>query len=92
MKKYQLVLETSGFKYNAEGKTIEEALGNLGVKYHRIKAKGIVKISQGKYTLEHLFQMKQLRRILANKITRLVWGKRLNLLLTETAANNADRL
>jgi len=82
---YQIVLQTSGEKYEGQGETINEALASLGLSWEQITAKGVVKVSKGKHTLEHLFYPKQLRRIFANKITRLMWGKRLELLFKENA-------
>lgn len=81
MQKVKLVLETSGLKYKSQGESIEEALGSLGLEWNNIKAKGVVKVSTGKNSYEHLFTMNQLRRIFANKLTRMMWGKRLAILL-----------
>jgi len=81
MPKVKLVLETSGLKYQAQGESVEEALGSLGLEWHNIKAKGVVTVSKGKDAYEHLFSMNQLRRIFANKLTRMMWGKRLAILL-----------
>ena len=79
-KHYKIVLTTSGVDYKASGKTISEAIGKLGLSWEQIKAKGVIKISQGEKTDEHVFVLKILRRIFANKLTRMMWGKRLELL------------
>ncbi len=78
---YSIVLEIAGVKYKSNGKTINEALENLGLTWVQIKGKGILKVKWGKKTLEHLFFLKELKRIFSNKITRLIWEKRLKLLL-----------
>ena len=78
--KYEITLETSGSNYKASGETIGEALGGLGLEWHQIKAKGVVKIRQNKKELEHLFTMKHLKSIFANKLTMQLWGKRLEFL------------
>lgn len=81
---YKLILEMAGKKYQGEGETIEEAFNSLGLSWEQIKAKGVVKITKGKDTYEHLFNLRQLRRIFANKLTRLLWAKRLKLLLNDS--------
>ena len=91
MKNYNLTLETVGRKYQSQGETIDQALANLNLSWEQIKAKGIVKVSQDKKTYEHLFYLRPLRRIFANKITRLIWGKRLTLLLNAGKEKEAYR-
>jgi hypothetical protein len=81
---YSVVLETSGRKYKSDGDTIAEAIERLSLEWHHIKAKGIIRVSHGNKTYEHLFYLRPLKKIFANKMTRLVWGKRLTTLL-ETA-------
>lgn len=80
---YKVTLETVGLEYKAEGKSISEALEKLGLKWNQTKGKGVVKVRYGSKTLEHLFYLNQLKRIFANKLTRLMWGKRLELLLKD---------
>ena len=77
---YRVVLEMAGNKYQGRGNTIDEALSSLGLSWEQIKAKGVVEITRGGKTYEHLFYLGQLRRIFANKLTRMMWGKRLELL------------
>ena len=74
----------AGNDYKSEGKTIDEALSGLALDWVKIKAKGVIKITFGKLKLEHLFYIKQLRRIFVNKLTRQIWAKRLLFLLNET--------
>ena len=80
MEKYKIELETAGIKYKSAGETVNEAIANLGLSWNQIKAKGVIKISSGGYSMEHLFYLRQLRRIFANKLTCLMWGKRLEIL------------
>ena len=46
-----------------------------------------MKVTKDKTTLEHLFYINQLKRIFGNKLTRLLWSKRLTLLLNEKHDN-----
>ena len=78
---YKVILETSGIKFKGAGKTTDDAIADLGLSWEQIKAKGVMTISQDKKSYQHLFFLKPLRRIFANKITRLLWAKRLQLLL-----------
>ena len=82
---YKVVLETAGVKHKAEGESIDEAIASLGLSWEQIKAKGVMKVSQGKKSVEYLFYLNQLKRIFANKMTRFIWAKRLGLLLKEGA-------
>lgn len=78
---YALELATSGKIYKSTGQTILEALEAIPLEWEQIKAKGVITIKQGKLKHEHLFYLKPLRRIFANKLTKLMWSKRLNTLL-----------
>ena len=78
---FNLILEMAGMKYYTRGETIHEAMLKLPLDWHNIKGKGIFNIKQGKKSVEHLFYQKQLRRIFANKLTMILWSRRLNLLL-----------
>ena len=92
---YKIVLDTTGLKYESEGNTASEALDNLNLEWNQLKGKGVITISKGKSSYSHLFYLKQLKRIAANKLTRLLWGKRLALLLREqkeTATMKSDDL
>ncbi len=92
---YKIVLDTTGLKYESEGNTASEALDNLNLEWNQLKGKGVLTISKGKFSYSHLFYLKQLKRIAANKLTRLLWGKRLVLLLgeqKETATMKSDNL
>ena len=78
---YKLTLVTSGYKYEMKGKTILDALNKIPLEWNDLKAKGTITVSQGKLSYEHLFYLRPLRRLLANKLNRLMWGKRLQILL-----------
>jgi len=80
---YKVVLKTSGLEYKAEAESIYNALNDLGLSWEQIKAKGVLTVSVGKTSYEHLFYLQSLRRIFSNKTTRMLWGKRLDLLLRE---------
>ena len=80
---YKVVLLMAGIEYKAESLTIDGALEALGLSWEQIKAKGVVKVSKGDKSIEYLFYVKQLKRIFANKLTRMMWGKRLTMLLGE---------
>lgn len=84
---YKLTLTIAGIEYKTSGKTIDEAIAALGLTWDMIKAKGTVKITDGRTSCEHLFQKLQLQRMFSNKITRFMWAKRLNLLLKEKQTN-----
>lgn len=79
--KYKVSLETSGEIFKSKGETIEEAMSTLGIGWENVKAKGVITVKEGKKAYSHLFYIKQLRRIFANKLTLLMWAKRLKLLL-----------
>jgi hypothetical protein len=78
---YKITLKTSGLEYKAKGETLLEALDNLGMTWDKIKAKGVFIITEGNRKLEHLFPLGLLRKIFASKGFRMIWSKRLELLL-----------
>jgi len=80
---FNITLEMGGKSYKSQAETIDKALTALNLSWEQIKYKGVIKISQNKKTLEHLFYLGQLRRIFANKVARFIWAKRLALLLDE---------
>ncbi len=86
---YKVVLVMAGNDYTGKGKTLLDALNDIKIDWIQIKAKGVIRVSKGKQSIERLFQMKQLRRIFVNKIMRLVGAKRLELFLNE---QNGKRL
>ena len=78
---YKITLYTAGLEFNGKGETILEAMENMGVTWDKVKAKGVIKITEGKRKLEHLFPLQLLRRIFASKGFRMIWSKRLEVLL-----------
>lgn len=78
---YTVILEMAGEKYKYKAETINEALENLGLSWVDIKAKGVIIVSKNKKSYEHLFNLRILKRIFANKMARLLWAKRLTYLL-----------
>ena len=81
MANYKIVVEVLGKQWKQDGKTIEEALSNFDLSWEHIKGKGVIIVSKGGLTHEHLMAAKLLRRIFSNKITRILWAKNLQLLL-----------
>lgn len=79
--KYKVTLRTSEKEYKEEGSSVLSCLEKIGLKWNQIKAKGTIIIERKGNTYEHLFQLQQLKRIFANKLTRMMWSKRLELLL-----------
>lgn len=80
----KLKLLMSGIDYKSKGETVEDAINNLNLSWEQIKAKGIITVSDDGKSYEHLFMMKPLKRIFANKLTRALWAKRLTLLLSQS--------
>lgn len=78
---YALTLETSGKVFNTAGATILDTLNAIPLEWHQVKGKGIMTITQGQRKHQHLFYTQQLRKLFVNKITRLMWAKRLELFL-----------
>jgi hypothetical protein len=81
IKLYSVSLKIAGKEYKAKGESVSEALGSMGLSWDQIKSKGVMTVKKGFKSHEHLFFIKQLKRIFANKITRSTWGKRLELFL-----------
>ena len=75
-------LKTVGKEYKGQGETVDEALGNMGITWEKIKGKGVITITDGVKTHEHLFYLSQLRKLFGNHTTRALWGKRLTILLS----------
>jgi len=75
-------LDTCKLEYKAKGETVLEALNNLGLDWQKVKAKGVITVTKGKNSLEHLFVLRQMKRIFANKYYRQLWAKRLELLFS----------
>ncbi len=78
---YKIKLETSGKIYKQSAETIEEAMELIGLEWNDIKGKGLLTITKGKLSHEHLFNTVQLRRFFGSKLRRELWAKRLNILL-----------
>lgn len=78
-----LTLTTRGIEYKAEAETIEDAFAGIDLSWENIKANGTVKVTDGKKKVEHLYYIKQLRRIFANKLCRVQAAKRLSFLFND---------
>lgn len=85
---YKVVLKTVGKTYSKEGSSIESAVANMGLKWNDIKNKGVLTVSQGRFTHEHLFNKGQLQLLFANKTRRLMWSSRLEFLMKEGPDTN----
>jgi hypothetical protein len=81
-----------GKEYNQTGNNIEEALIKMNLGWEQVKGKGTITVSLGEQTHEHLFQMKILRRIFANKIMMTHWAKNLEFLLKSDVKTNLPKL
>ena len=81
MKQYNLTLTILGAEYKSKGKTIEECFENIPLLWKEIKAKGIVKLTNGEKSCEKLFALPILRRIMVNPVARMLWARRLESLL-----------
>jgi len=75
-----MTLTTRGIEYKSTGDTIEDAFSGISLSWENIKDKGTVKVTDGKKTINHLYYIKPLRRIFANKLCRIQAAKRLGFL------------
>ncbi len=75
-----------GKEYKSQGETAFEAMDNLNLSWEQIKGKGVITLFKDKKSHEHLFYLRPLKRIFANKLTKLMWVKRLELLLNNETA------
>jgi hypothetical protein len=77
---YKAVLKVLGKEWTHEGATLDEAL-DFGLSWEEIKGKGVITVSNGNSSHEHLFNAVKIRRILSNKTVRAQWAKMLELYL-----------
>lgn len=84
----KIILNVLGQEWKSKGKDIDTALSNFDLEWQQIKGKGILKITQGKSNIEYWCNAIKLRRIFANKITRQLWAKRLEVLLKSDKTTN----
>lgn len=77
----KISIKILGEEWEQEGKTIEEALSKFPLSWDNIKGKGVLTVTQGKKSHEHMFNMKVLRRIFSNKLIMAHWAKNLEMLL-----------
>ena len=82
----KLTLEMLGKEYKSEGKTMTDALLNLGIDYTQIKGKGVITITKGKAKAEKLFYMRPLRMLFASKMRRTGFIRQLESLLEAKVA------
>ena len=88
---YKVVLKMCGKEYVQEAETIDEALAKLGLSWNNIKGKGVIAVSKGKQTYEKLFYTQRLRQVFGNKLTRVLWAKRLDYLMKEGPDTNVPK-
>ena len=74
-------IKIMGKTWKREGTTIKSTLDKFDLGWEVVKGKGIMIVTEGEKRHEHLFTIFELRRIFANKITRMIWAKRLTLLM-----------
>lgn len=78
---YSVILELNGEKGSATGLTLVEAFNNLVYEVGTYKTKGILKIEKDGRKIEKIFGVLPLKRFFANKLTREIWAKNLDLAL-----------
>lgn len=67
---YKIKLHMNGMDYLGQGETMESAFNNLDINYLTPKTKGEITVTYKKNEAVRLFQLGELRRILASKIRR----------------------
>jgi len=82
---FQVKLDQGTEAYEGSGITIFDALSSVPLEWNKVKSKGTIKISKDGKTYEHLFYLKQLRRLFANKLTRNIFAKNLTYLFANKA-------
>ncbi len=68
-------------RFMRKGKSVDEALSKIPLTWNEIKLKATITVYKGNKSYERLFYTRLLRRIFANKLTRLMWAKRLEFFL-----------
>ena len=86
---YKITLEILKEKWEETGDTIEETLSKFPISWEQIKGKGVLTVSKGTKTHEHLMKMFLLRKIFSNKIMKVKWASNLEFLLKEDVKSNA---
>jgi len=89
--KVNVTLESMGEIHVSEGATVYDALSNMKLEWQQIVGKGIMVVKKGTKRHEHLFNLKQLRRIFANKIIRMKWAHNLEFLMKEGPDSNIPK-
>ena len=74
---YKILLVANNEKYNSEGETILEAFRSFPIHYTKIKTKGTVTVTHGKYEIERFFPGIQLRRLLVNSLLQKFWSEQI---------------
>lgn len=86
---YKVKVEIIGKKFPAkEGKTVEQALTNLGLTWENIKGKGTITVIKGNKKYVHLYTKPQLVRIFSNKIAKAVQARNLTFLVNNGKTTN----
>ena len=90
---FKVTLQTSGEKHTKTAKSVNEALVKMNLTWNMIKAKGVITVSKGKKSYDHVFSAIKLRRIFGNKLTRALWSKRLEFFTdSEKETNVSEKL
>ena len=79
--KYKVELETSNETITKKADTIYDAIESMGLTWDKIKAKGVIRVSEDKKSFEKVFQATELRRIFGSKEARMLWSNNLKYLL-----------
>ena len=80
-KKYKVVLEMGGKKYEGAGDTVNDALVAIPLDWTQIKYKGTIKIVKEKKEIDKFFCVRLLKRLFANKLNRYFIANQLEKLL-----------
>ena len=78
---YKITIKVLGEEFKSSGETLLEALEGFKIEWQEIKGGGELTVVNGKRKCEIICSMIFLRRILHNKIIKIVQAKRLELLL-----------
>lgn len=78
---FTMVLEVNGNAYKTSGETILECLNKIPLDYVQVKTKGSVQVTDGMQTAVKDMPLLMLRKMVASKMSRLIWSKNFTVLL-----------
>ena len=77
----KLTLDCNNTQYQSSGETILTALTNLPLSYVEVKTKGTLTITDEKRTASKFYNLPQLRKLVANKMWKIIQANYLRTLL-----------